>query len=231
MVVTTGASVFRTITTCSPFVSVARKTSSARLDIGNAAAKATAKKVCRRNCLLFIDFISTSLVRPRSSASENPAKFYLHFSHNKRLLNIVSELHVGSPEVRLRRSSENFLLWLVGCAVISLAVIVAPLWYWGAREVRGDAGEVLFLTVIGIGWLLVSGALYSWFGLGIRDDVWERQNPAAAVALACALISTAITFAAGNLGEGPSYWENIFSAGLATGTLFAFWLAYELVAH
>ena len=122
-------------------------------------------------------------------------------------------------------------MWLIGCAVISLAIIVASLWCWGAREVRGDAGEVLFLTAVGVAWLLGSGALFSWFGLGIREDVWERQNPAAAVALAGALFSTAITFAAGNLGEGPSYWENIFSAGLATGTLFAFWLVHELVAR
>lgn len=188
-------------------------------------------KMRRTSFLTFIDFVSTSLIPPRSSASEIPVKFYLHFSRDKRLLIIVSELHVGSPEVRLRRSSENFLLWLVGCAVISLAIIVASLWYWGAKEVRGNPGEVLFLTGVGVVWLLVAGTLYSWFGLGIRDDVWERQNSAAAIALACALIATAVVFAAGNLGEGPSYWENIFSAGLATGTLFAFWLAHEWVAH
>jgi hypothetical protein len=80
-------------------------------------------------------------------------------------------------------------------------------------------------------WLAIAHKLFPWFGLSIRDDAWERRNSAATVALACALVSIAITFAAGNLGEGPSYWENFFSAGLATGGLFALWIGLELCGH
>lgn len=109
-----------------------------------------------------------------------------------------------------------------------MALIAAALWFWGAKEVRGHYEEVSFLTAIGAFWLVLAHALYPWFGLSVRDDALERNNPAALIALSCALLSTAFTFAAGNLGEGPSYWENIFSAGLATAGLFVLWIALEL---
>lgn len=117
------------------------------------------------------------------------------------------------------------------CAGLSLALIAAALWFWGAKEVRGDVGTVLFLTLAGAVWLAAAYALYPWLGLSIRDDAWERKNPAALIALACALLSTAMTFAAGNLGEGPSYAENFFCAAVATGALFASWFVIELGGH
>jgi hypothetical protein len=116
-------------------------------------------------------------------------------------------------------------------ALMSLVLIATALWFWGAQEVRGDLSETAFLTFVGALWLLVAHALFPWLGLSLRDDALERKNLAALVALVCALLSAAITFAAGNLGEGPSYWENIFSAGLATGGLFALWVTLELGGH
>jgi hypothetical protein len=112
-----------------------------------------------------------------------------------------------------------------------VALIATALWLWGAKEVRGNASEVSFLTFIGIVWLLFGYLLFPWFGLSPRDDVFERKNAAATTALSCAMLSIAITFAAGNLGEGPSYWENIFCAALATGGLFGLWLIMELGSH
>jgi hypothetical protein len=109
-----------------------------------------------------------------------------------------------------------------------LLLIASALWFWGAKEVRGNVGSVCFLTLIGGVWLGFANLLFSWFGLSIHEDALERRNPAALIALVCALFSTAITFAAGNLGEGPSYSENIFCAALATGGLFLLWLVLEL---
>jgi uncharacterized membrane protein YjfL (UPF0719 family) len=114
---------------------------------------------------------------------------------------------------------------------VSVALIATALWLWGAKEVRGNVSEVSFLTFIGIVWLLFGYLLFPWIGLSPRDDAFERKNPAATIALSCALFSIAITFAAGNLGEGPSYWENIFCAALATGGLFGLWLVMELGSH
>jgi hypothetical protein len=102
-------------------------------------------------------------------------------------------------------------------------VIASALWFWGAKEVRGQGSQVLFVTLVGIFWLVCAHKLFPWLGLSIRDDAFDRKNSAAAIALASALLSVAVTFAAGNLGEGPSYWENMFCAGLATGGLCALW--------
>jgi hypothetical protein len=143
----------------------------------------------------------------------------------------VTTLQVRNVETRPGRASNGFIwcIWLT--AIVSILLIATALWFWGAREVRGDVSNVLFLTFIGAIWLAFAYALYPWFGLSIRDDALARRNPAALVALCSALLSTAITFAAGNLGEGPSYLENIFCAGLATGGLFLLWILFELCCH
>lgn len=122
-------------------------------------------------------------------------------------------------------------MWVPVCVVSGLGIIIISLWLWGAKEVRGDIGGVAFLTFVGVLWLLIANKIYPWFGLSFRDDVTERENPAASMALGCAVVATAIAFATGNLGEGPSYWKNIFSAGLSTGGLFVLWFAFELGGH
>jgi len=94
--------------------------------------------------------------------------------------------------------------------------------------VRSDFSGVAFLSVLGVLWLWIANWIYPWLGLSIREDAWERKNPAASMALGCAMVATAITFAAGNLGEGPSYWENVFSSGLSTAGLFILWATFEL---
>jgi uncharacterized membrane protein YjfL (UPF0719 family) len=166
-----------------------------------------------------------------NSGGHNSGNLLLLFRRYRRLLIDVTTLPLRTLPVRLVRPSRGFVWWIPISAVLSVVVIVAALWNWGAKEVRGDPGEVSFLAFIGAGWLLVAYKLFPWFGLSIRDDVLERKNPAAAVALSCALLSVAITFAAGNLGEGPSYWENIFCGGLATGGLLALWFVVELAGN
>jgi len=99
------------------------------------------------------------------------------------------------------------------CYSASVALIAGALWKWGAVEVRGHVGEVFFLTFLGIVWLIISMHLFPWFGLCIADDAIERRNPAALIALLCATLAITIIYVAGNLGEGPSYWNNVFSAG------------------
>lgn len=140
-----------------------------------------------------------------------------------------SEYHAS--EVGMFRSSQAFRCAVGLCFTASLALIVAALWWWGATEVRGHVGEVLFLTFVGCLWLVLSKELFTWLGLSMRDDAVERRNPAALVALSGAMVSVALTFAGGNLGEGPSYLNNVFSAALGTGGLFSLWLLLELGAR
>src|SRR6266487_823816 len=104
---------------------------------------------------------------------------------------------------------------------LSLMFTGAAIQQWGAAELRSHFGEVALLTLIGGVWLIIATKVFSWFGLILRDDVVERKNTAALIALCGALVSVALTYIGGNLGEGPSFWNNFYSAGLATTGLFA----------
>ena len=139
--------------------------------------------------------------------------------------------HPGNFGERLNRSPLGTILCVLAVAALSVALIVAALWFWGAREVRGNPGSVGCLTCLGAVWLVVAHKLIPWLGLDFREDAINRKNPAALAALCCALLALAIAFAAGNLGEGPSYCENVFCAGLSTGGLFLLWFLYELCTH
>lgn len=141
-------------------------------------------------------------------------------------------MHVMTPQAEsaqasLKRTSKSFFWLIYAAAVSSLLLIAAALWFWGAADVRGN-GDVLVLTFFGSWWLVLLHLLFPWLGLSIHDDAWERKNFAAVVALACVIVSFAIAFAAGNLGEGPDLSENFFSAAVATVGLFALWIGMEL---
>src|SRR6266404_1667025 len=128
---------------------------------------------------------------------------------------------------RAFRTTQTFSWTIRLCIAGSVFLIASGLWRWGAVEVRGHFGEVFFLTFLGLIWLIVSLHLFPWLGLCIADDIIERRNPAATVALFGATVAVAITYVAGNFGEGPSYWNNVFSAGLGTAGLFVLWLVLE----
>jgi uncharacterized membrane protein YjfL (UPF0719 family) len=121
--------------------------------------------------------------------------------------------------------------WVFGvCVVASLVMVAVALHLWGAAEVRANEGRPLFLTMIGTFWLVFAIKLFSWLGLSYRDDVVERGNVAALVALCGASVAVAILYAGGSLGEGPSYWDNFFSAGLGTAGWLVLWIFLELGA-
>jgi hypothetical protein len=126
------------------------------------------------------------------------------------------------------RKSKSFAWVTRFCFCGSLLLIASGLWHWGAAEVRGRLDQVFWLSLLGWGWLRVFSRLFSWLGLSIADDVIERRNPAALPALCGAALSLAILYVCGSLGEGPSYWNNIFSAGLGTFGFFLLWFLLEL---
>jgi hypothetical protein len=123
--------------------------------------------------------------------------------------------------VQLFRHHQLFRWAMLLCYFASVVLIAGALWRWGAVEVPGQIGEVALLTLVGTIWLLVSLNLARWLGVGVADDAIERRTPSALIALWCATFGLAPIYAGGNLGEGPSYWSNIFSATLATIRFFA----------
>jgi uncharacterized membrane protein YjfL (UPF0719 family) len=121
--------------------------------------------------------------------------------------------------------------WVFGlCVASSLIMVAVALHLWGATEVRANTGEVVFLTIVAAFGLVLATKLFSWLGLSVRDDAIERRNVAALIALSGAVIAVVVTYIGGSLGEGPSYWNNVFSAALGTGGLIILWLFLELGA-
>ncbi len=110
-------------------------------------------------------------------------------------------------------------------------MIAVALHLWGAAEIRADGSEVFWLTFAGAVWLILLTRLFAWFGLDFRDDAVERRNAAALVALCGAVMAVAVIYAGGSIGEGPSYFNNVFSAGLATLVLFVLWILLEIGAN
>ena len=117
---------------------------------------------------------------------------------------------------------------LVGTVFGGLILLVCALRGYGAKEVRTDFGSILFLTALGGVWVIAAAALFPWLGLSLRDDAMERRNTAALVALLGGLFAVQLAFVGGNVGAGPSYWNNVFCAALGTGGVLCLWLMLEL---
>ena len=99
-----------------------------------------------------------------------------------------------------------------------------------AGDVRDDPRYLLFYGVLGAAWLGVAVRWLPAVGIVPRDDVIERGNDAAGVAVAAALLAITLCYAGGNVGDGPGWWVVVFSAGLATGALFLIWILFETVS-
>jgi hypothetical protein len=111
--------------------------------------------------------------------------------------------------------------------VLSVALIFATIWRWGAIELRGHL-EVLPLTIAGLVWVAQSTRALAWLGLSVALDVIDQRNWPATFAISSATLALALIFAGGNLGEGPSYWGNVFSVFLGTTAFFILLLWFEL---
>jgi hypothetical protein len=136
---------------------------------------------------------------------------------------------LSSSNANALRKSQTFVWAILLCFAAGTLLIASSLWRWGAVEVRGHLDQVVLLTLLGLAWLFVSSRLFPWFGLSIADDVIERRNQAALISLCGATLAVGLIYAGGSLGEGPSYWNNIFSAGLGTVGFFLLWLLLELM--
>jgi uncharacterized membrane protein YjfL (UPF0719 family) len=113
---------------------------------------------------------------------------------------------------------------LAGAVAISAILIFAILRTAASFDVVDDPRYQIMYLVLGLAWLRVAQSGFAFAGISARDDVVERGNRAAAVALAGALIGTALCYSGGNIGDGPGWWVVVFCAALATGTFMLAWL-------
>ena len=125
-----------------------------------------------------------------------------------------------------RQLHRIFGVWFV----VNLLIVALLLHRWGAVEVRNNFSELACVTVWAGIWLGLSLWLFPWLGLSSRMDLLEHRNAAALPALSGALTAAALLYAGGSLGEGPDYWENIFSAALGLAGWLSLWVILELGA-
>jgi len=121
--------------------------------------------------------------------------------------------------------------WTAAGSLACLPLMALALWFWGAREVRGNPVEVFFLSFIGMTWVHLARLFLPWLGLDTYSDVRGRKNSAVMMITWAASLSITMLYIGGSLGEGPSYVENVFSVGLATVVWFGLWIVFENVTH
>lgn len=114
---------------------------------------------------------------------------------------------------------------------LCVALLYFVLARWAAHDVRDSTLYTVFYLTMGVGWTGLLLLLLPFFGLDWRDDVVERANPAAALAVTGALLGGMLAFAGGNIGDGPGWWVVVFSGGLATGALLLLWVLANAQSH
>jgi hypothetical protein len=110
---------------------------------------------------------------------------------------------------------------------LCMLLIAAVLSLWSSPDVRSNAGWMALYIMGGTAWLQVGLFLLSLFGVGARENVIERQNPAAAWVVYGTMIGATFCYAGSNIGSGPGGEVVLFCAVLSTAFLFAFWFLLE----
>ena len=119
----------------------------------------------------------------------------------------------------------------VGLFLAAMGVVLGGLTTVSASDVRSDAFYIAYYAAMGWGWLGVVLLATEGLGLSIRDDVLERRNDAALVALGGVLLGHALAFTGGNIGEGPGWWCVVVASGLASLSLLGVWLLMHAIAR
>ena len=108
-----------------------------------------------------------------------------------------------------------------------MCFIAAVLLVWSSHDVRSDAGWMALYIMGGAAWLQLGLFLLSLFGIGAREDVVERQNPAAAWVVYGTTVGASFCYAGSNIGSGLGAEVVLFCAVFSTAFLFAFWFFLE----
>lgn len=111
--------------------------------------------------------------------------------------------------------------------IASAAFLFIMLLTLSSSDVQDSPVYITFYLLMGIAWLGIAILFMPFAGLSARDDAIERRNPGAIYAICGALLGMTLCFAGGNIGNGPGWWVVVYSAGLATVTLFVLWIGLQ----
>ncbi|MCC7407773.1 MAG: hypothetical protein IT442_06850 [Phycisphaeraceae bacterium] len=116
------------------------------------------------------------------------------------------------------------VVWLV-----CLGALWGVLRFWSSWDVQSSGLYIGFYMVHGVTWLAMGVLLFRGLGVGFREDVLERSNPAALIALAGGMVGWTLCYAGGNIGDGPGWWVVVFCAVLSGSTWLILWGMYQAV--
>ena len=136
--------------------------------------------------------------------------------------------HAFIGHVDYARPTGNYH-WIV--PVVCAALLFLVLKTSASFDVVDSPLYLTFYMVMGAAWVGLALRFTGAPGISVRDDVIERRNRPAAVAIGGAMIGCTFTFAGGNIGDGPGWWVVLFSSGLATVTLFVLWIILDAAGH
>jgi uncharacterized membrane protein YjfL (UPF0719 family) len=114
---------------------------------------------------------------------------------------------------------------LYAAVALGFAALWRVIWHWADTDIPAFGGYVALVLAMGGAWLTLGVRVFPWLGVSLRDDALEQRNAAAVWALSGGMLAILLTFAGSNIGEGPSFWNNVFTGVLATSALLACWLA------
>jgi uncharacterized membrane protein YjfL (UPF0719 family) len=135
--------------------------------------------------------------------------------------------YVSPTRVRRVGARRSGLLLQV-TPLVAAGVLFGVLRQAASFDVRDDPRYLAFYMLLGAAWVGFWIRLLSVTGISRRDDVVERGNGSAAMAIAGAMLGLTLCYAGGNIGDGPGWWVVVFSAGLASVALFAAWMLLEM---
>jgi hypothetical protein len=111
--------------------------------------------------------------------------------------------------------------------LVALAILFVVLQTGASHDVRDAPRYIIMYLAMGAAWVGLCVWLIPYLGISVRDDVAERGNRAAAYPVAGAIVGIMLSFAGGNIGDGPGWWVVVFSAALATAALFVLWYTLD----
>jgi hypothetical protein len=115
----------------------------------------------------------------------------------------------------------------LACAGITFAVLRTL----AAEDVRDAPIYMLLYLALGAAWVGVARLFLPLLGISPRDDVLERRNPAALLAVSGALVGLTLCYAGANIGNGPGWWVVVVTAGLATAAFWVLWAMMDRLGH
>ncbi len=132
----------------------------------------------------------------------------------------------GSVWPAQRPPAGRGFLW--AAPLFAAALIGTVLRTVASHDVIDDGRYIYMYLAFGMAWTGLVVRTFPITGLSVRDDSVERRNPAAAPALAGAILGIAACYAGGNIGDGPGWWVVLISALLATAALLLLWQGLEV---